>query len=103
MDEPIFALEDRQKRAVMAHLAGLARAGRVSIYYSVHELDVSRDYSDSILLFSRERPPRIGSTSEVFTPEIIEKAYEVPFHLLKRREELYRQYLVELLRVRGGG
>jgi ABC-type cobalamin/Fe3+-siderophores transport system ATPase subunit len=103
MDEPIFALEERQKRTVMAHLAGLARAGKVSIYYSVHELDISKEYSDSILLFSREGPPRIGPTAEIFTPEIIEKAYEVPFHLLKRREELYRQYMVELLRVRGEG
>ena len=101
MDEPIFALEDHQKRAAMDHLAGLARAGTVSIYYSVHELDISRDYSDFIVLFSRQAPPRVGPTAEIFTPAIIENAYEVPFHLLKRREELYRQYLVELLRVRG--
>ena len=103
MDEPIFALEDRQKKAVMAHLAGLARAGTVSIFYSVHELDISRDYSDSIVLFSNGAPPRVGPTPEIFVPEVIEKAYEVPFALLKRREDLYRQYLVELLRVQGEG
>jgi ABC-type cobalamin/Fe3+-siderophores transport system ATPase subunit len=103
MDEPIFALEDHQKRAAMDHLAALARGGQRSIYYSVHELDISRDHSDYIVLFSRRAPPRIGPTSEIFTPKIIEEAYEVPFHLLKRREELYRQYLVELLRVRGPG
>jgi len=101
MDEPIFALEDHQKRAAMNHLAALARTGAVSVYYSVHELDISRDYSDYIVLFSRQAPPRIGPTREIFTPAIIESAYEVPFHLLKRREELYRHYLVELLRVRG--
>jgi ABC-type cobalamin/Fe3+-siderophores transport system ATPase subunit len=103
MDEPIFALEDRQKKTVMAHLAGLARSGAVSLYYSVHELDISRDYSDHILLFSKDAPPRIGPTSEVFTREVIEKAFEVPFDMLKKREELYRKYLVELLRVRGEG
>jgi len=103
MDEPIFALEDRQKAVVMGHLADLTRRGQVSVYYSVHELDISKEYSDRILLFSRESPPRIGPTAEVFTPEIIEKAYEVPFHFLKRKEELYRKYLVELLRVRGDG
>jgi len=101
MDEPIFALEDRQKKAVMAHLAGLARAGTVSVYYSVHELDLSQEYSDHLILFSRNAPPRIGPTSEIFTRDTIENAYEVPFHMLKRREELYRAYLVKLLRVRG--
>jgi iron complex transport system ATP-binding protein len=100
MDEPIFALEDRQKKTVMAHLAGLARAGTVSVYYSAHELDLSREFSDHIVLFSRDAPPRIGPTQEIFTREIIEKAYEVPFQMLKQREELYRKYLVELLRIR---
>jgi ABC-type cobalamin/Fe3+-siderophores transport system ATPase subunit len=103
MDEPIFALEDRQKKRVMEHLAGLARNGRVSLYYSVHELEISRDYSDHIVLFSKDAPPRIGPTTRIFTREIIEKAYEVPFHMLKKREKLYRNYLAELLRVRGGG
>jgi len=101
MDEPIFALEDRQKKAVMAHLAGLARTGTVSIYYSLHELDLAREYSDHLVLFSRSAPPRVGPTAQVFTRETIENAYEVPLHLLKRREELYRAYLVKLLRVHG--
>jgi len=101
MDEPIFALEDRQKTTAMAYLAGLARAGRLSLYYSVHELEISAEHSDFIVLFSRGAPPRIGPTGEMFTREVIEEAYEVPFHMLKKREELYRKYLVELLRVRG--
>jgi iron complex transport system ATP-binding protein len=103
MDEPIFALEDRLKRKTMAYLARLARTGRASMYYSVHELDISGEYSDFILLFSRGAPPRIGPTAEMFTREVIEQAYEVPFPMLKKREELYRKYLVELLRVRGEG
>jgi len=103
LDEPVFALEDRQKKAAMSHLAGLARAGRVSVYYSAHELDLSQQYSDHIVLFSRNASPRVGLTPELFRREIIERAYEVPFHLLKRREELYRAYLVKLLRVRGAG
>ncbi|HTO21883.1 MAG TPA: ABC transporter ATP-binding protein [Spirochaetia bacterium] len=101
MDEPVFALEDRQKKAVMSHLAGLARAGAMSIYYSAHELELSQEYSDHLVLFSRNAPPRVGPTPRMFTRETIENAYEVPFHLLKRREELYRAYLVKLLRVHG--
>jgi ABC-type cobalamin/Fe3+-siderophores transport system ATPase subunit len=103
MDEPIFAMEDRQKRAAMDFLTRRARAGGVSLYYSVHELDISEKYSDAIVLFSKDGPPRVGPTGEMFTREAIEKAYEVPLVMLKRREELYRRYLVELLRVKGEG
>ncbi len=103
MDEPIFALESHQKQKAMDYLTGRARQEEMSLYYSVHELDISRKYSDFILLFSREAAPRLGKTSEIFTRETIEKAYEVPFDMLKKREELYRKYLVELLRVRGEG
>jgi iron complex transport system ATP-binding protein len=87
----------------MNYLARRARQEEMSLYYSVHELDISQKYSDYILLFSREAAPRLGRTSEIFTRETIEKAYEVPFDMLKKREELYRKYLVELLRVRGEG
>jgi iron complex transport system ATP-binding protein len=103
MDEPIFAMEDRQKRAALELLTARARQGAQSLYYSVHELDLSEAYSDFIVLFSKEGPPRVGPTRELFTRETIEKAYEVPFVLLKKREELYRSYLVELLRVKGEG
>ncbi len=100
MDEPIFALEDYQKQKAMGYLMAHCRQRGVSLYYSVHELDISEKYSDYILLFSRNAAPRLGTTAEMFKRETIEKAYEVPFHMLKRREELYRKYLVELLKVR---
>jgi ABC-type cobalamin/Fe3+-siderophores transport system ATPase subunit len=103
MDEPIFALESHQKQKAMDYLARRARQEEMGLYYSVHELDISQKYSDYILLFSREAAPRLGRTSEIFTRETIEKAFEVPFDMLKKREELYRKYLVELLRVRGEG
>ncbi len=100
MDEPIFALEDRQKQAAMTYLAGYARSRGLSLLYSVHELEISRDFSDFILLFTRAGTPRLGSTRELFTRDTIEAAYEAPFDTLKRREKLYRMYLTQLLKVR---
>jgi ABC-type cobalamin/Fe3+-siderophores transport system ATPase subunit len=101
MDEPIFALEEPQKKRAMEYLVKYARRGGVSLYYSLHELSLSEAYSDSIMLFSRGKPPRIGPTAELFTRDSIEKAYEVPLVMLKRREELYRKYLMELLKNKG--
>jgi ABC-type cobalamin/Fe3+-siderophores transport system ATPase subunit len=101
MDEPIFALEDYQKKRAMEYLTGYARREGISLYYSLHELDLSERYSDSIILFSRGKAPRIGPTAELFTRDSIEKAYEVPLILLKRREDVYRKYLTELLKNKG--
>jgi ABC-type cobalamin/Fe3+-siderophores transport system ATPase subunit len=101
MDEPIFALEDRQKERSLEYLCAYARRERVGLCYSLHELDLSRKYSDYLLLFSRGSLPRLGPTEEIFTRETIEQAYEVPFDLLKKREALYRKVLTETLRVGG--
>ena len=101
-DEPIFALEDRQKERAMEYLCAYARREGVGRYFSLHELDLSRRYSDHLLLFGRGSPPRLGPTAELFTRETIERAYEVPFELLKTREAFYRTMLIGTLAVRGG-
>jgi ABC-type cobalamin/Fe3+-siderophores transport system ATPase subunit len=101
MDEPIFALEDRQKERAMEFLCAHARREGIGLYFSLHELDLSRRFSDHLLLFSRGAPPRLGPTAELFTREVIEQAYEVPFDMLKKREALYRKVLTGSLAVRG--
>jgi ABC-type cobalamin/Fe3+-siderophores transport system ATPase subunit len=95
MDEPIFALEDRQKTRVMEFLLDYVHRQSLSLYYSVHELEVSRKYSDYLLLFYKEGPPRLGPTETLFTREEIEKAYQVPYILLKRKEALIREGLLK--------
>ncbi len=101
MDEPIFALEDRQKEAALEYLCAYARREQVGLCYSLHELDLSRKYSDHVLLFRPGHHPRLGSTAEMLSRETIEQAYEVPYDLLKKREALYRKVLTGTLR--GGG
>ena len=46
MDEPVFAMEDGQKRRAFEFLVDYARRNQVSIYYSVHELELSQEYSE---------------------------------------------------------
>jgi iron complex transport system ATP-binding protein len=101
-DEPIFALEDRQKERAMEYPCAYARREGVGLCFSLHELDLSRRYSDHLLLLRRGSPPRLGPTAELFTRGTIERAYEVPFELLKTREALYRTMLTGTLAVRGG-
>jgi hypothetical protein len=35
----------------------------------------------------------LGTTREIYQRDLLEKAYEVPFDFLKRREALYRESL----------
>jgi ABC-type cobalamin/Fe3+-siderophores transport system ATPase subunit len=100
MDEPIFALEDRQKERALDYLCAYARREGIGLFYSLHELDLSNNYSDHLLLFRHGAPPRLGPTAELFTRETIEQAYEVPFDMLKQREALYRKMLTGALAVR---
>jgi len=95
MDEPVFALEDHQKRRIMEFLVRYVREREMSLFYSVHELELSRSYSDHLLLFRKAGPPILGPTAQLFTREAIEEAYQVPFTMLKAREQLYRRHLLE--------
>ena len=93
MDEPVFALEERQKRAVMGYLYEYAQREWLTWCYSVHELELSAEFSDYVALFRPDGPPLIGPTREIHTRERLERAYDVPWDFLKRREALYRQAL----------
>jgi len=95
LDEPIFALEEAQKRRAMEFICAYARSHGLSVYYSVHELEISQRYSDYLLLLSKSAPPRLGPTGELFTRRNIEEAYEVPFPFLKRKELFFRRRLLE--------
>lgn len=93
MDEPIFAMEDSQKHRAMRFLSAFTRKENLSLYYSVHELEISQRYSDYALLLQPDTPPTYGSTQRVLTRENLEQAYEVPFIFLKQKESLYREIL----------
>jgi ABC-type cobalamin/Fe3+-siderophores transport system ATPase subunit len=102
MDEPIFALEAQQKERAMAYLGATVRAASLSLYYSVHELDISEKYSDWLIVFHRSGLPRLGPTRELFTREVIEQAYEAPLAAMKQKEALYREVMKQTRGMLGG-
>lgn len=95
MDEPVFALENNRKAIVLAYLNEYAKQYNVSIYYSIHELDLSIKYSDNVLLFTKEGQILSGPTEELLSRENIERAYQVPMDMLHQREDLYRDHLLK--------
>lgn len=95
MDEPVFALEDHQKRRALGFLSEYARSAGVSFLYSAHELDLTRDFCDRVLLFSKVGQPVLGTAAELLSRETLENAYQVPYALLHQKERLYRSSLLQ--------
>jgi ABC-type cobalamin/Fe3+-siderophores transport system ATPase subunit len=96
MDEPVFALEDAQKRQALGFIADFARGAGVSFLYSAHELDLTRDFSDRVLLFPKGKHPVLGTAAELLTRDVLEDAYGVPYALLHQKERLHRETLLRL-------
>jgi ABC-type cobalamin/Fe3+-siderophores transport system ATPase subunit len=97
MDEPIFALEEYQKHRIMKYLIEYTGSRDLSLYYSVHELDISEKYSDYLLLFHKDGRVELGPTPDLCNRKNIEEAYEVPYIMLKRKETIYREALRDRL------
>lgn len=93
MDEPMFAMEDRQKESSLAYLRDFVHRTQKTIYISMHEIDLSKKYADNVLLFYPNRDMSLGTPAEVLTDEDLEKAYEIPAALLKKKEDLTRKQL----------
>lgn len=93
MDEPLFAMEEYQKENALSYLRDFVHKTGTSIYISMHELDLTKKYADQVLLFYPNRDMSLGTPDEVLTREDIEKAYGVPYAMLKNHEEISRGYL----------
>ena len=94
MDEPVFAMEDHQKRTAMGFLHEYVRSRRTHLVL----LRARARPVGAVLGSGGAVPPGsgillIGPTAEVHTREQLERAYEAPYDTLKQREELYRQTL----------
>lgn len=93
MDEPVFALEHKWKETILEYICDFSRKRNVSVYYSIHELDLSQKYSDNALLFYKDHSISMGPSASVLKNELLEEAYQVPMDMLYQRESLFRDQL----------
>jgi ABC-type Mn2+/Zn2+ transport system ATPase subunit len=95
LDEPVFAVEPGRQERTFEFLTSFAGDFETSVYYSAHNLELTRKYSDHMLLFSKDGGAQLGPTEELYSRETIEAAYKVPFDMLYRKDYLHRQMLSE--------
>lgn len=101
MDEPVFAMEMRQKERALEFFGDIRRRSGVSICVSLHELSLTRKYADTVLLFHPDRTIEMGACDEVLTPEALERAYGFPAGMLYDSERLTRDAMLEQASVEG--
>ncbi len=73
MDEPLAGVDAATERAIMAILKELREQGKTVLVVH-HDLQTVEDYFDQVLLLNKTVVAH-GSTSSVFTPDNITKAY----------------------------
>lgn len=95
MDEPLFALENKQKHRILDYIRKYCEYFGITVYISMHELELSRMYPHKVLLFYPNRDMDFGTPQEVLIPAALEKAYGVPAAMLKDAESLTRKNLQE--------
>jgi len=103
MDEPVFAMEQRQKEKALEFFRDLHLKTGVSVLVSLHELSLTRKYADTVMLFYPDRRIDLGTCDEVLTNEALEAAYGVPAAMLHDTEKLTRSAMLEREKVLKGG
>ena len=96
MDEPMFAMELPQKERSLSYLRDFVKKTGTTIYLSMHDLDLTRKYADTVLLIYPNHDMDLGTPEEVLTDEDLEKAYGVPASMLRDGEAYTRKHLKEV-------
>lgn len=101
MDEPLFAMEDRQKMSALEYLRAYSMETKTPMFISMHELDLTRMFAEKVLLIHPDRTMSYGTVEEVMTNDELEKAYGIPAAMLKHNETLTREELAEQVKLFG--
>lgn len=76
LDEPTAYLDPKHQVAVFELLAGLARAGCLTLI-ATHDLRLARRYCDRVAVLDRGRVASAGPASEALHPEVFARVFEV--------------------------
>lgn len=94
LDEPVFAMEEHQKHKALDFFLRYAETYERSVVFSAHEIDLCRRYSQSTVLLQKDQDPKVGSSTEICSSEVLEEAFRAPMHVIQRQEHMYRDMLV---------
>lgn len=77
LDEPTSNLDIRYQYEVMNLVQEIVKSRCVSACVIVHDLDLALRYCDRLILMCNGESLKLGTTEEVITPKLVEKAYGI--------------------------
>ena len=95
MDESLFAVEEYQKHNSLKYLKEFSKVTNTTIYISMHELELTKKYAQTVMLFYPNHNIDLGTPEEVMTDSDLEKAYGIPVSMLKHSEIMTRNQIKE--------
>jgi iron complex transport system ATP-binding protein len=76
LDEPTTALDPAHQVKIMDLMEKFRQEKKITVIMVSHDLNLAAMYSDRLMLLKNGHVVVIGTPSEVFVPEYIEKSYE---------------------------
>ena len=77
LDEPTSFLDIRYKLELLSVLKRMVRENDLAVLLSLHELDLARRISDTVICVAGDRIDRIGPPEEIFTSDYIAQLYHL--------------------------
>lgn len=81
LDEPVSNLDIQYQVEVLGILKRLCRTKGMTALVVLHDLNLSAEYSDSVILLNKGRLQHAGSPEDVMTKSNIEKAYNTDVYM----------------------
>ncbi len=77
LDEPTSFLDIRHKIDILQKIRDYVKEKNVAVLMSLHELEIARNVSDTVVALGEGEVQRIGTPDDVFTEEFIRKLYHI--------------------------
>lgn len=77
LDEPTSFLDIRYKLELLSVLKRMVRENDLTVLLSLHELDLARRISDTVICVAGDRIDRIGTPEEIFMSDYIAQLYHL--------------------------
>jgi iron complex transport system ATP-binding protein len=81
LDEPTQHLDIGAKAALMRQLRRLASESRLTVILVTHELNLSAQFADRVVLLHKGKCLGAGTPEEVYQRELLEQAFEAPLDI----------------------
>jgi len=89
MDEPTSNLDIKHQLEVMEIIKNLVSESNLKVIMAIHDLNLALKYADKVAIMKDGVIYKMGKTTSVLTPEIIEEVFEVEVRLIDHDEGIY--------------